>query len=64
MTPLQQAVHESEVRIARDLERALRRCRNDYQREQCIRAYGFMARAHQDRIGQAFGLPPMLHRAP
>lgn len=60
MTPVQQAIRAKEVELTTELEAALRRCRNQRKRSECVAAYAPLFRMWQDVIGQQHGLPPML----
>lgn len=63
LTPVQKAIREGDAKFIPHLEAALRRCTNDYQRSQAIRAWSDVMRTHEDQIAQQHGLQPMLWQA-
>lgn len=60
MTPLQRDIAEFNRGHVREITAALLRCRNEYQREQCIAAYGDLSRKIHDQIAAQHGHPPMV----
>jgi hypothetical protein len=56
---LQQRIREAHLRVVGAMQKALKSCRSEYERQRCLDAYTFILRTEEDVIGQRHGLPPM-----
>lgn len=60
MTPLQQEVHDIQVKMEIEQRPALARCRSDAERSACISAYSDISWKMIDAASQRYGMKPML----